>query len=193
MILRIGPFLYRVHFVEDTIYHEGERCLGLCDNEKHEIHVATQMSFAQQVQVICHEYMEAWVYHFGQPRWANATPPTPSPVSHTPIQEPEDGSSEAQPTGAQLVLEKEACCDLFGLAMTQFVMDLIRQLDEFGREAQAMPTDAAPPGRSAASGAAPHQPSPDSPPQTGPHQRIAPKLADAAARAGLRVSRMYEP
>ncbi|MFP4145731.1 MAG: hypothetical protein ACLFV3_11370 [Phycisphaeraceae bacterium] len=95
MHLRVGPYVYRVHFVPGHIRHEGENCLGLCDNEKHEIYVSTEGSLAQQIQVVGHEYMEAWLYHFGQN-----------------------------------LADKEDYCDLFGLAMTQFVLDLIRQLRE---------------------------------------------------------------
>ena len=100
MILRVGPFLYRVHFVEEELVHEGERCLGLCDNETHDIYVAANTSFAQQIQIISHEYMEAWIYHFGQ----------------------------SEP-------DKEAYCDIFGMAMAQFIMDLVRQFDHLARDA----------------------------------------------------------
>ncbi|MCC7406622.1 MAG: hypothetical protein IT442_01025 [Phycisphaeraceae bacterium] len=93
MNLRVGPFVYRVRFVEELIEHEGRRCLGLCDNDAHVILVARHGSEAQQVQVVCHEYMEAWVYHFGQG-----------------------------------MTDKEAMCDLFGMAMTQFTLDLMHQM-----------------------------------------------------------------
>lgn len=117
MILRVGAFLYRVEFVPGYIIHEGERCLGLCDNDAHTIQVSTLTSLAQQVQVICHEYMEAWLYHFGQD-----------------------------------MHDKESYCDLFGMAMTQFVLDLTHQLHAFatagGAEAQhddrSIPKDEAP-------------------------------------------------
>ncbi|MFA9477612.1 hypothetical protein ACERK3_04815 [Phycisphaerales bacterium AB-hyl4] len=58
MILRVGPFLYRVRFVDGYIDHEGEPCLGLCDNDAHELLVSTTVNEAQQIQVICLEYME---------------------------------------------------------------------------------------------------------------------------------------
>lgn len=93
MNLRVGPFVYRVQFVEGLIEHEGRQCLGLCDNDAHVILVARHGSEAQQVQVVCHEYMEAWVYHFGQG-----------------------------------MTDKEAMCDLFGMAMTQFTLDLMHQM-----------------------------------------------------------------
>ncbi len=93
MLLRVGPFVYRVKVVSGYIQFEGDDCLGLCDNETHELLVSDRCSPAQQVQVICHEYMEAWTYHFGQG-----------------------------------VMDKEAWCDLFGLAMTQFIMDLMKTL-----------------------------------------------------------------
>jgi hypothetical protein len=64
MQLRVGPFIYQVRWVEDYIDYAGQRCLGLCDNEQHELIVSTQTGPMQQVQVLCHEYMEAWVYHF---------------------------------------------------------------------------------------------------------------------------------
>lgn len=111
MRLRVGPFVYRLVVVEGFIEHEGESCLGLCDNEAHELRVSSECSEAQQVQVICHEYMEAWLYHFG---------------------------SDA--------MDKEAYCDLFGLAMTQFVLDLTRSLRLAG-PAVLEALDAAEPGR----------------------------------------------
>lgn len=93
MNLRVGPFVYRVQFVEGLIEHEGRQCLGLCDNDAHVILVARHGNEAQQIQVVCHEYMEAWVYHFGQG-----------------------------------MTDKEAMCDLFGMAMTQFTLDLMHQM-----------------------------------------------------------------
>ncbi|HEX7010614.1 MAG TPA: hypothetical protein VF184_11565 [Phycisphaeraceae bacterium] len=66
MNLRVGPYLYRVRFVHGYIEHEGQPCLGLCDNDQHELLISDQISEAQQIQVIGHEYMEAWLYHFGQ-------------------------------------------------------------------------------------------------------------------------------
>ncbi len=93
MLLKVGPFVYRVVLVAGYIEHDGEDCLGLCDNETHELFISDRCSTAQQVQVIAHEYMEAWIYHFGR-----------------------DG------------MDKEAWCDLFGLAMTQFVLDLMQTL-----------------------------------------------------------------
>lgn len=66
MNLRIGPYVYRVHQVTGYLMHEGRQCLGLCDNDRHEIFVSDVPSESQQVQVVCHEYMEAWLYHFGQ-------------------------------------------------------------------------------------------------------------------------------
>lgn len=92
MNCRVGPFDYRVRFVDGYIRFEGDDCLGLCDNDRHELLVSDRVGPAQQLQVLCHEYMEAWLYHFGRnPR------------------------------------DKEDWCDLFGLAMTQFVMDLARR------------------------------------------------------------------
>ncbi|MEM8782290.1 MAG: hypothetical protein AAGE65_05465 [Planctomycetota bacterium] len=93
MLLKVGPFVYRVVLVAGYIRHEGDDCLGLCDNETHELFVSDRCSVAQQIQVISHEYMEAWFYHFGR----------------------ED-------------MDKEAWCDLFGLAMTQFTLDLMQTL-----------------------------------------------------------------
>ena len=89
----VGPYVYSVRQVRGYIVHEGENCLGLCDNEKHEMLISDQASPAQQIQVACHEYMEAWVFHFG----AN-------------------------------LKDKEDYCDLFGLAMTQFLMDFMRDI-----------------------------------------------------------------
>jgi len=154
MILRVGAFLYRVHFVDEPIYHAGERCLGLCDNEAHEIFVSTQTSFAQQVHIVCHEYMEAWFYHFGRPRTESASP-TDQHAAHA---------------------AKEHDCDLFGMAMAQFVMDLMHQLDQLGAAVPENP------------------PEPATSPEHAPADpAIATKLADAAARAGLSVRRVHEP
>ena len=97
MLLRVGPFVYRVEKVAGYIRFDGEECLGLCDNEAQVLYVSRRCSTAQQIQVLCHEYMEAWIYNFGQGE-----------------------------------LDKEAWCDLFGLAMTQFVMDLMQSLREQG-------------------------------------------------------------
>ena len=97
MHLRVGPFIYRVEKVAGYVEFEGEDCLGLCDNDTQVLYVSQRCSTAQQIQVLCHEYMEAWIYNFGQGE-----------------------------------LDKEAWCDLFGLAMTQFVMDLMQTLREQG-------------------------------------------------------------
>jgi hypothetical protein len=116
MNFRVGPFVYRVVRVAGYIEHGGELCLGLCDNERHELRISDQASEAQQVQIICHEYMEAWLFHFA-------------------------------PHLAGDVQAKEQWCDLFGLAMTQFVLDLVRTLRESGadlsftEQAVAAPTD----------------------------------------------------
>jgi len=113
MNLRVGPFVYRVRFVEGLIEHEGRQCLGLCDNDAHVILVARHGNEAQQIQVVCHEYMEAWVYHFGQG-----------------------------------MTDKEAMCDLFGMAMTQFTLDLMHQmrcwatLERWGDESPTGPSAA---------------------------------------------------
>lgn len=93
MILRVGPYLYRVNFVPDYIQHEGQPCLGLCDNDQQLITVCQRVSEAEQIQVLCHEYMEAWLYHFGRS-----------------------------------TRDKEDYCDLFGMAMAQFITDLTHQL-----------------------------------------------------------------
>jgi hypothetical protein len=103
MHLKVGPFVYRVVFVEGFVEHEGAACLGLADHERHVITVSRAVSESQQVQVICHEYMEAWVYHFAA-----------------------DLADDAP--------QKERWCDLFGSAMTQFVMDLVRTLRESGAD-----------------------------------------------------------
>ena len=152
MILRVGPFHYRVHFVEGDLLHEGERCLGLCDNETHDIYIDARLGFAQQVHVICHEYMEAWLYQFG--------PPTP----HQP-------------------LTKETYCDIFGMAMAQFVMDLIHRCDHL---AGGSPTTDAPAATAPTTFTAP------APATDANRERIATKLAQAAQRAGLRVRDMPE-
>lgn len=65
MNLRVGPYIYRVHQVPGYLEHDGRQCLGLCDNERHEIFVSDVPNESQQVQIVCHEYMEAWMYHFG--------------------------------------------------------------------------------------------------------------------------------
>ena len=64
-MMRVGPYLYCVKYVKGYLWHEGQRCLGLCDNDQHKLLVSDVPSQAQQVQVICHEYIEAWLYHFG--------------------------------------------------------------------------------------------------------------------------------
>ncbi|MEX0653111.1 MAG: hypothetical protein WD534_14375 [Phycisphaeraceae bacterium] len=179
MILRVGPFLYRVRFVDGYIDHEGEKCLGLCDNDAHELLVSTVVSEAQQIQVISHEYMEAWLYHFGAS-----------------------------------VTDKEDYCDLFGMAMTQFVLDLTRQLRIFAGEAAegAVEADADPADAlvSTASTSASQAPADvdtmlrclgeaarasdtanREAPAT-PSPRVATKLARQAARVGLRVRDVYE-
>jgi hypothetical protein len=97
MRLRVGPFVYEVRWVEGPLEHDGRPCLGLCDNEQHILWVAGVGSHAQQVQVLLHEYCEAWVYQFGEGL----------------ADDPE---------------KKERWCDLFGLAMTQFVTDLMATL-----------------------------------------------------------------
>ncbi len=86
LTVRVGPLEYDVALVTGYIRHEGEDCLGLCDNEKQQLLISDRASAAQRVAVFCHEYMEAWLYHFG-------------------------GQEK----------DKEGYCDLFGLAMTQFV------------------------------------------------------------------------
>jgi len=65
MKLRVGPYLYHVRVVPGYIRHDGRDCLGLCDNEAHELLISDVPSAAQRVQVVCHEYLEAWIYHFG--------------------------------------------------------------------------------------------------------------------------------
>jgi hypothetical protein len=156
MEFRVGPYLYAVRPVAGYIDHQGQRCLGLCDNERHELLISDQASPAQQIQVACHEYMEAWVYHFG----ANLT-------------------------------DKEDYCDLFGLAMTQFIMDLIRDLRPMLKPEAAQALDllhGAPPAPGMTPGIA---------------SGIAPENV-ASVRAGMghlprpdpgsyRVTRIYEP
>lgn len=190
MILRVGAFLYRVKFVEGYIDYQGQRCLGLCDNDAHEITVSTVPGLAQQVQVICHEYMEAWLFHFGQG-----------------------------------VNGKEDYCDLFGMAMAQFVLDLTHQLHAFaskeggqqvdltaihqmGQQVQD-DSDGRQTGATKVAGAGLHawqlgrrgearlrEPSRSaavSGKQRDARQGIATKLASQAAKAGLSVARVYDP
>jgi len=68
MRLRVGPFTYQVRWLAGYIEYAGERCLGLCDNEQHALLISDRASPMQQLQVLCHEYMEAWVYHFAGER-----------------------------------------------------------------------------------------------------------------------------
>jgi hypothetical protein len=150
MEFRVGPYLYAVRPVAGYIDHQGQRCLGLCDNERHELLISDQASPAQQIQVACHEYMEAWVYHFG----ANLT-------------------------------DKEDYCDLFGLAMTQFIMDLIRDLRPMLKPEAAQALDLL------------HAPVPGSVPGTTPGH-IAPAHAvnghpPQPDPGSYRVTRIYEP
>jgi len=65
MIMRVGPYLYRVQSVHGYIHHKGRKCLGLSDNDRHVLLVSDAASEAQQVQIVCHEYVEAWLHHFG--------------------------------------------------------------------------------------------------------------------------------
>ena len=142
--------------------------------------MAANTSFAQQIQIICHEYMEAWLYHFGQP-------------------EP----------------DKEAYCDLFGMAMAQFVMDFIRQLDRVAaeagepglgdrrteggnlisrvelREAASLPQPRRTSSRSSSRSSSSAAPRRSAPP--GQRELIATKLAQAARSAGLRVRQPPPP
>ena len=111
MILRVGPYLYRVQSVRGYVRHKGRKCLGLCDNDRHVLLVSDAASEAQRVQIVCHEYVEAWLHHFG-------------------------GELKTIPG-------KEALCDLFGIAMTQFAMDFIHQVRQGDRPDDPI---AAPPG-----------------------------------------------
>jgi len=86
MHVRVGPFDYEVSLVTGYIRYEQEDCLGLCDNEQHQLLISDRTTSAQRVAVFCHEYMEAWLYHFGDEKQT-----------------------------------KEGYCDLFGLAMAQFI------------------------------------------------------------------------
>ena len=95
MILRVGPYLYRIEQVRGYIEHAGKKCLGLCDHHRHVLLVSDVATEAQQVQVVCHEYIEAWLHHFGKE------------LTRLP--------------------GKEALCDLFGMAMTQFALDFIHE------------------------------------------------------------------
>lgn len=119
MTLRVGPYLYRVRYVEGYIEHEGHACLGLCDNEAHVIHISNQMTEAEQIQTLCHEYMEAWIHHFGQGL-------RPSEADHADAASGDLAADE----------RKEAWCDLFGLAMTQFLVDWMHQVRRFADQAE---------------------------------------------------------
>ncbi len=155
MNLRVGPYVYRVRQVHGLIDHEGEACLGLCDNQLHELLVSDQASTAQQIQVLCHEYIEAWIHHFGQN-----------------------------------LDDKEDYCDLFGLAMTQFVMDYTRSVrEEVGLDRCSSPDPITPPGR----GARPFTLKTFSPTtdQAGPS--AIPPAPRGAGFKRCRVSRLYQP
>jgi len=108
MILRVGPYLYRVNFIPDYVEHQGTQCLGLCDNDEQVITVSQRVSEAEQIQVLCHEYMEAWLYHFGRS-----------------------------------TRDKEDYCDLFGMAMAQFVTDLTHQLKDWAQKDLRQPASLA--------------------------------------------------
>lgn len=142
MHLHVGPFVYQVKTVSGYITYQGQRCLGLCDNDRHELLISDQSSSAQQIQVICHEYMEAWLYHF-----------------------------------AQSSLDKEAYCDLFGLAMTQFLIDLAQSLDE-----AALPDHRSLFGHIAALARGVRQASSYSPAK--PHRAVAPKRQSPGGKRG---------
>ena len=125
MDFKVGPYTYRVTMARGYLGLDGQRCLGLCDHERHLLEVSDQCSPAQRVQVICHEYMEAWLYHFGHAG-----------------------------------MDKEAYCDLFGLAMTQFAMDHVPKWCEgvppvpVSRQTGSDPcVDRRPPGASPGAGA----------------------------------------
>lgn len=100
MQFRVGPFTYRLIVTSGDIDFEGEPCLGLCDNESHQMFISDRCRGPQRLQVLCHEYMEAWLYHFGQGIQSGEAP------------------------------AKEAWCDLFGLAMAQFVGDLLKAVNQ---------------------------------------------------------------
>jgi len=106
MHVSVGPLVYSVHLVAGYVRHEGEDCLGLCDNEAQRLYVSDRTTAAQRVAVFCHEYMEAWLYHFG-------------------------GEEKS----------KEGYCDVFGLAMTQFVQQFA---PDFAIDPRKMPVESPP-------------------------------------------------
>lgn len=65
MALNVGPFAYRVRFVDGEIVDEtGEACAALCDYLKQELLVSTELPPDQQFQAIMHELHHAWERHF---------------------------------------------------------------------------------------------------------------------------------
>jgi hypothetical protein len=65
MNVNVGPFEYRIRLVHGYVQHEGQACLGLCDNVRQEILLSDVPPEAQRLQVFFHELMHAWWYHFG--------------------------------------------------------------------------------------------------------------------------------
>lgn len=64
MFVNVGPFRYKVVLVHGHIDHEGEDCLGLCDNIRQKILISDIPPERQRLQVFFHELMHAWWYHF---------------------------------------------------------------------------------------------------------------------------------
>jgi hypothetical protein len=150
MTLRVGPYLYRVRYVEGYIDHEGQPCLGLCDNQAQVIYVSDQVSAAEQIQTLCHEYMEAWIYHFGQglEQTGSGTECGTEPGAHAGVRPGMQPGVQPGSGGDDLMWHprKEAWCDLFGMAMTQFIVDWMHQVRRFAGQADAatMPDDGPP-------------------------------------------------
>ncbi len=65
MKVNVGPFEYRIRLVHGYVRHEGQDCLGLCDNVRQEILLSDVPPENQRLQVFFHELMHAWWYHFG--------------------------------------------------------------------------------------------------------------------------------
>ena len=68
MRFQVGPFTYSVRRVSGYIEFNGQRLLGLADHEQHELLISDRVNLTQQVQVLGHEIMEAWIYQHGAPR-----------------------------------------------------------------------------------------------------------------------------
>lgn len=60
MRIFVGPFSYNVELVRGLIQHEGEPCLGLCDDIRQWIGVSDEPPPEQRISIFWHELAHAW-------------------------------------------------------------------------------------------------------------------------------------